>query len=151
MDYQRLNHADLRVMADTTLAIPMLTAAAQGAHRQGPKLAATVKARTAATAAKTKARRAKWAEQAKEDWDASPITLPRLASEVWNAIKGEDWVLTAGTLEDWTRKLWDFDKPLPPSGQLARHRDADRHLARRGARAPRRRSAWSSTCSPTAT
>src|SRR5258708_2355702 len=25
MDYQRMNHADLRVMADTTLAIPMLT------------------------------------------------------------------------------------------------------------------------------
>jgi len=37
--------------------------------------------------------------------------LPRLASEVWNAIQGEDWVLTAGTLEEWALKLWDFDQP----------------------------------------
>ncbi|HET6264799.1 MAG TPA: thiamine pyrophosphate-dependent enzyme [Usitatibacter sp.] len=111
LDYQRMNHADLRVMADTTLAIPMLTQLLKGRIDKDRKLAAKVKARTAATAARTKARRAKWAEQAKEDWDASPITLPRLASEVWNAIKGEDWVLTAGTLEEWTRKLWDFDQP----------------------------------------
>ena len=46
-----------------------------------------------------------------------PITLPRLASEVWSAIKDEDWVLTAGTLENWTRKLWDFDKPYRHPGR----------------------------------
>jgi len=111
LDYQRMNHADLRVMADTTLAIPMLTQLLRQRIENDAKLRERVKARTAEVAAKTKARREKWAEQAKEDWDASPITLPRLASEVWNAIQGEDWVLTAGTLEDWTRKLWDFDKP----------------------------------------
>src|SRR6185503_15000118 len=103
---QRMNHADLRVMADTTLAIPMLTELLKARLEKDSKLRAKVKARTADIAAKTKARRAKWAEQAKEDWDASPITLPRLASEVWEQIKNEDWVLTAGTLEDWTRKLW---------------------------------------------
>ena len=111
LDYQRMNHADLRVMADTTIAIPMLTELLKARVAKDRKVAARVKARVAEISAKTKARRAKWAEQAKQDWDASPITLPRLASEVWNAIKGEDWVLTAGTLEDWTRKLWDFDRP----------------------------------------
>jgi acetolactate synthase-1/2/3 large subunit len=111
LDYQRMNHADLRVMADTTLAIPMLTTLLKARVERDRKLAAKVKARTAATAAKTGARRAKWEQQARQDWDASPITLPRLASEVWSAIKGEDWVLTAGTLEEWTRKLWDFDQP----------------------------------------
>ena len=117
LDYQRMNHADLRVMADTTLAIPMLTALLKTRLAKDAKLRAKVKARCAEVAAKTKARRAKWAEQAKEHWDASPIALPRLASEVWNAIKGEDWVLTAGTLEDWTRKLWDFDKPYRHPGR----------------------------------
>ncbi len=111
LDYQRMNHADLRVMADTTLAIPMLTALMKARIAVDRKLAQRIVERAADVAAKTVARRAKWAEQAKEDWDASPITLPRLASEVWNEIRGEDWVLTAGTLEDWTRKLWDFDKP----------------------------------------
>jgi acetolactate synthase-1/2/3 large subunit len=117
LDYQRMNHADLRVMADTTLAIPMLTALLQSRLAGDAKLRTKVKARTAEVAAKTKARRELWAKQAKEDWDASPITLPRLASEVWSAIQGEDWVLTAGTLEEWTRKLWDFDKPYRHPGR----------------------------------
>jgi acetolactate synthase-1/2/3 large subunit len=36
---------------------------------------------------------------------------------VWSAIRNEDWVLTAGTLEGWTRKLWDFDKPYRHPGR----------------------------------
>ncbi|MGZ5697692.1 MAG: thiamine pyrophosphate-dependent enzyme, partial [Usitatibacter sp.] len=117
MDYQRMNHADLRVMADTTLAIPMLNEMLKARLARDAKYRARAKARTAEVAAKTRARRDKWSAQAKEDWDASPITLPRLAGEVWNAIKGEDWVLTAGTLEEWTRKLWDFDKPYRHAGR----------------------------------
>ncbi|HSS27834.1 MAG TPA: thiamine pyrophosphate-dependent enzyme, partial [Usitatibacter sp.] len=117
LDYQRMNHADLRVMADTTLAIPMLTKLLRERIAKDRKLASTVKARTAAIARKTAARRRQWEAEAREDWDASPITLPRLASEVWKAVRGEDWVLTAGTLEEWTRKLWDFDKPYRHAGR----------------------------------
>ena len=106
MDYQRLHHADIQILADTTLAIPQLTELLKTRVDVGK-----VKARAADVAQKSAARRAKWEKDAKEDWDASPITLPRLASEVWEAIKDEDWVLSAGTLESWTRKLWDFDKP----------------------------------------
>jgi acetolactate synthase-1/2/3 large subunit len=50
------------------------------------------------------------------DWDASPITLPRLASEVWRH-HGEDWVLSAGTLDDWARRIWDFDQPYRHPGK----------------------------------
>jgi acetolactate synthase-1/2/3 large subunit len=117
LDYQRMNHADLRVMADTTLAIPMLTKLLGERLAKDRKLAAAVKARAAETARKTAARRKRWEAEAREGWDDSPITLPRLASEVWKAIRGEDWVLSAGTLEEWTRKLWDFDKPHRHAGR----------------------------------
>jgi thiamine pyrophosphate-dependent acetolactate synthase large subunit-like protein len=117
LDYQRMSHAQLRVMADTTIAIPMLTRLLEARIAKDRKLAARVKARGAAIAARSKARWKKWEEQALENRDASPVTLPRLASEVWNAIRGEDWVLTAGTLEDWTRKLWNFDKPYRHPGR----------------------------------
>ena len=110
MDYQRLAHADLRIIADTTLAIPALTALLKGKVKNAPAR------RKAAEALGAKARKG-WEKEAKEDWDASPITLPRLATEVWNAIKNEDWVLTANTLEDWTRILWDFDKPYRHPGK----------------------------------
>src|SRR5438874_471000 len=33
------------------------------------------------------------------------------------AIKTEDWVLTAGTLDEWARMLWDFDKPYRHPGK----------------------------------
>jgi acetolactate synthase-1/2/3 large subunit len=111
LDYQRLHHADVRILADTTIAIPALAELLEARVANDAKLRARVTARTAGTAEQGKARREKWTRESKTDWDASPITLPRLASEVWEAIKNEDWVLTAGTLEGWTRKLWDFDQP----------------------------------------
>ncbi|HEX9433645.1 MAG TPA: thiamine pyrophosphate-binding protein [Burkholderiales bacterium] len=110
MDYQRLAHADLRIIADTTLAIPALTGLLKGKVKNAPRR------RKAAEALGAKARKG-WEKEAKQDWDASPITLPRLATEIWNAIKDEDWVLTANTLEDWTRILWDFDKPYRHPGK----------------------------------
>jgi acetolactate synthase-1/2/3 large subunit len=110
MDYQRLAHADLRIIADTTLAIPALTKLLKGRVRN------VTQRRKAAEDLGAKARKG-WEKEAKQDWDASPITLPRLATEVWNAIKDEDWVLTANTLEDWTRILWDFDKPYRHPGK----------------------------------
>ncbi len=110
MDYQRLLHADLRILADTTTAIPALTKLCRALLVKNTRLKPTIEKRFTATKKKHEAVRAQWAKEAKEDWNASPITLPRLASEIWEVIKDEDWVLTAGTLEDWTRKLWDFDK-----------------------------------------
>ena len=107
MDYQRLAHADLRILADTTIAIPALTKLLKG----------NVRKRAAWYAELRQKAHAEWADEAKRDWDASPITLPRLATEVWNVIKSEDWVLSAGTLDDWARQIWDFDKPYRHPGK----------------------------------
>ncbi|MBM3820990.1 MAG: thiamine pyrophosphate-binding protein [Acidimicrobiia bacterium] len=117
MDYQRLRHADLQILADTTLAIPALTQMLAGFIARDPALGERAAERMAETAVKSKALRETWAREAKDDWDASPISLPRLASDVWEAIKDEDWVLSAGTLEHWTRKLWDFDRPYRHPGR----------------------------------
>jgi acetolactate synthase-1/2/3 large subunit len=110
MDYQRLAHADLRILADTTISIPALTKLLKA--RVGRK-----EAWSKAVAELREEAHTKWRTEAREDWDASPITLPRLATEVWNAIQKEDWVLTAGTLDDWARQIWDFDKPYRHAGK----------------------------------
>ncbi len=117
MDYQRLLYADQRIAGDTTVAIPQLTKLLKARVRRNGALGKRIAQRSAAIGKKHAALRARWATEAKVDWDASPITLPRLAAEVWAAIRGEDWVLTAGTLEEWTRKLWDFDKPYRHAGK----------------------------------
>jgi len=117
LDYQRLLHARLRVLADTTLAIPALTALLRTRIAAKPALTKLIAEHARKTAERHREARAKWADQAREDWDASPIPVPRLASEVWKVIRNEDWVLTANTLGDWTRKLWDFDKPYRHPGK----------------------------------
>ncbi len=117
MDYQRFLYADQRILADTTVAIPALTALVEQGGRDDGGFAARVAARTASIGREHAAVRARWAAEAEADRDASPIALPRLASEMWEQIQHEDWVLTAGTLEDWARKLWDFDKPYRHAGK----------------------------------
>jgi acetolactate synthase-1/2/3 large subunit len=117
LDYQRLQHAELRILADTTLALPMLTALVKDRLKGDAALRTRVRARAEEIAKQSAAKRARWEKEAREDWDASPIALPRLASEVWEAIRNQDWVLTAGTLEEWTRKLWDFDAPYRHPGR----------------------------------
>ncbi|MBI4200286.1 MAG: thiamine pyrophosphate-binding protein [Chloroflexi bacterium] len=42
-------------------------------------------------------------------WSTRPISTPRLAAEVWEAIKGEDWVLAHGSLSGWEQRLWDVE------------------------------------------
>jgi acetolactate synthase-1/2/3 large subunit len=105
------------MLADTTLAIPALTELMRARMVANTGLKTRVAERARKTAERHRAARAQWANEAREDWDASPIPLPRLAHEVWEAIKGEDWVLTANTLEDWTRMLWDFDQPYRHPGK----------------------------------
>jgi acetolactate synthase-1/2/3 large subunit len=115
-DYCRMQPCTVRALGDTMLGIPALTAICQERIARDGKLAARVAQRRAAVGARHAEVWTKWQEDARTDWDASPITLPRLASEVWDLIKDEDWVLSAGTLKNWTRRIWDFDRPYRHPG-----------------------------------
>jgi acetolactate synthase-1/2/3 large subunit len=117
MDYTRMTNCSLRVLGDTRTAIPELTKLCQKRIGWSAGAAERIARRALDVAARHDALFARWIEEAQADWDASPITLPRLAVELWAAIKDEDWVLTASTLEDWTRRLWDFDRPYRHPGR----------------------------------
>ena len=117
MDYRRMQSCVERVLADTLLAIPMLSQLIRDRSAADPELAGKIAARAATTAERHQALRAGWQAEARKDWDASPLDLARLASEVWDAIEDKDWVLSAGTLRGWARKLWDFDRPYRHPGK----------------------------------
>jgi acetolactate synthase-1/2/3 large subunit len=104
----------LSIVGDSRLALPALRTALGERLRAGADERA---ARRAALAARHDAVRAKWRAEARRDWEAAPMTAARLASEVWEVIKDQDWVLTANTLEDWTRRLWDIDSPARYPGR----------------------------------
>jgi acetolactate synthase-1/2/3 large subunit len=116
MSYARTFHAQQRMTADPVVAIPMLTGLIKERIAKTPGLKEKIAKRTAAIGEMHRKVRAEWRRQAEKDWDKAPMTEQRLALEVWEAIKGEDWVLTAGTIHDWARRLWDFDRPYCHGG-----------------------------------
>ena len=116
-DYNKHHNWDMRILADTTNAIPALTEACLARIKEDSKAAARIEDRKQAIAAKHEAQWTKWQDQVKEHWDQAPMHESRMAHEVWQVIKDEDWVLTAGTLKNWALKTWDFDTPYRHPGR----------------------------------
>jgi acetolactate synthase-1/2/3 large subunit len=107
-----------RITADTTLALPLLLDAVRSRIAdEAPARAAERGARREDLARRHAERRATWRAAAERRWDERPISPPRLAAEVWEVIREHDWVLTAGTADDWARRLWDFDRPYRHPGR----------------------------------
>jgi len=116
-DFQQLVPVDLQILADASVALPVLAARLRQGVQADPTAAARIRSRSDIIAGRHRAARARWQEEARTDWDAAPMTTARLASEIWSVIRDEDWVLSANTLEDWTRKLWTFDRPYRHPGK----------------------------------
>lgn len=117
--FQRYYQADLSILADTKVALPDLLDACRRAASKAPASASTARReeRLEELRARHRSQRETWMKEARQDWDSTPMTPARLCYETWQAIKDKDWVLTANTVEDWARKLWDFDKPYRHAGK----------------------------------
>jgi len=116
MDYCRMQPCSIRALGDTALAVPELTRICRERIADDARLARRIAERKVAIAKRHDQVWAKWQEEARSDWDASPITFSRLALEIWEVIKAEDWVLSANNLKQQVRKLWDFDRPYRHPG-----------------------------------
>src|SRR5262245_64148498 len=42
-------------------------------------------------------------------WSQKPTSTARLAAEIWETIRGQDWVLAHGSLSGWERRLWEVN------------------------------------------
>ena len=116
-DFQQIVPVDLQIIADSSVALPQLVERVRERAGRDSGTQARIGARRESIAKLHDSARKRWSEEAKKDWDASPMTTARLASEIWDVIKTEDWVLTANTLEEWALKLWDFDSPTRHPGK----------------------------------
>jgi len=117
MDYGRTFHAHHRMTADPVIGTTQLVALLQERIGRNADLAGKIAARGAEIGKRHQRLRADWRKEAEKHWNKVPMTVPRLALEVWRAIKDEDWVLSAGTLHGWARKLWNFDRPYRHAGR----------------------------------
>jgi thiamine pyrophosphate-dependent acetolactate synthase large subunit-like protein len=103
----RLLPADIAILGNATQVLRELTRLGQGAmdgalRRRVDERAARAQAIHAAIDARIrKDLKERW-------WEQTPISTARLAWEIWEAIRGEDWVLVHGSLSGWERRLWDM-------------------------------------------
>jgi thiamine pyrophosphate-dependent acetolactate synthase large subunit-like protein len=116
-DYNKHHNWDHRVLGDSAITIPALTAAVRKRIDGDKGLAKQIDERKKAIGERHNRQWDKWQEQAKKEANERPMTESRLAQEMWQVIKDEDWVLTANTLKEWVHKIWNFDKPYRHVGR----------------------------------
>ncbi len=107
-DKQRFFQADLPVGGDAAASLPSLIEAVRRAmsdarRNENPQRAERLRAAWIA-------RRELDLKGAAVGWDSTPISVPRMVMEVYNAIRRYDWALVSGSSfqGNWPQRLWDF-------------------------------------------
>jgi acetolactate synthase I/II/III large subunit len=109
-DYGHYADVDLDIGADSEATLPALIEACK-------KLITADRKRTMAERGKKLAEahqkvRDQVFEDARYGWNASPISLARIAAELWPLVKNEDWsfVSPQGFFGNWPNRLWNMEK-----------------------------------------
>jgi acetolactate synthase-1/2/3 large subunit len=106
-DYERLPAVDVPVLADVGVVLPQLLAACRARLERG-RLDRQRVARRAERLAPLRAELdARYQRATETHWNDRPISLRRLHSEVYNAVKDDDWVLAVGRPVR-TPGIWEF-------------------------------------------
>ncbi len=102
--------ADLLVAADAQATLPALIEEVRKLVTADRRR--LFEERGAATAAAHAERRRRDVRSARHGWDASPVSLARIAAELWPLIKDEDWSFSSpqGFIGGWPGRLWDMKR-----------------------------------------
>jgi len=109
-DFGRYAEVDMAIAADAQATMPALIEACKKLIT--PDRKASIEARGKRLAADWKRNRDRDFDQATAGWDASPVTTARMAAEIWNVIKDEDWSMVSDLtfVSWWPQRLWDMEK-----------------------------------------
>ena len=110
-DFGRLHPVDLRITADTALAVPALADLCARLLADWPARAPELRERQARLEAQHQSLEAQHRDRAARAASETPVAFPFLAQQVWEAVRGHDWVLTDNDLNGWARRLWDITQP----------------------------------------
>jgi acetolactate synthase I/II/III large subunit len=105
--YGRLYPADISILGDGAQALRQLTRRCQEA------ITDAVQKRVAARSARAETLHHTIYDRYQTDlrsrwWAQQPTSTARLAAEVWESIRDEDWILAHGSLSGWERRLWEM-------------------------------------------
>jgi acetolactate synthase I/II/III large subunit len=117
-DYLGLHPVDLAVAAESALALKQIIELGKQTLSSNQKLREKYEDRRERLARIHQEQRMKWMERATQGSPDDPISPPKLALEVWNAIKETPWVLVEGHFAGWARRVWDMTSPDQYVGHL---------------------------------
>ncbi|HKA34185.1 MAG TPA: thiamine pyrophosphate-dependent enzyme [Candidatus Binatia bacterium] len=96
-DFNKLREVDLSIMADTSVFLPELVRRLKAEKESLKKNASAISQRRERWAKLHAEREENLTRELKKKWDEKPISTTRLYTEIAEAVKNEDWVLTNGT------------------------------------------------------
>ena len=116
-DFQRFQPINMPIRGDVQATLPEFTEQLRRAMDAPRKQA--LAARTPECAAAWDEMRKRARDAAAVGWDASPVSTARLAAEIWDVIKAEQWSLVVSDRITWARRLWpatEYHQMLGGSG-----------------------------------
>src|SRR5215475_10361343 len=119
-DFQRFQEIDLVIPADAEPTIAYLSEAVRRLVPADSKAAMVARGERLAASHRQMIKAVK--DEALYGWDASPIATSRLAAELWEAIRNEDWsigAVSSNNRPSWHRRLWDMTKHYHFTGPAA--------------------------------
>jgi acetolactate synthase I/II/III large subunit len=96
-DFNKLREVDLSILADTSVFLPELVRRLKAEKESLKKNQSAITQRRERWAKLHAEREENLARELKSKWDEKPISTTRLYTEIAEAVKNEDWVLTNGT------------------------------------------------------
>ena len=106
--YGKLLPADFHLLGNEVLVLKDLADQCQGSIDAGGRKRASDRAAWAKDVHNSIQQRTQ-TDVKERWWDQTPTSTARLASEIWEAIKEEDWVLVHGSLSGWEKRLWQVE------------------------------------------
>jgi acetolactate synthase-1/2/3 large subunit len=116
-DFQRFTDIDLVIPADAEATLPYLIEAVKHLIPADRKAAMAARGEKLAAAHRQAIKTLK--DDALYAWNASPIATSRLAAELWEAIREEDWSIggiSSNNRPLWPQRLWDMKKHYHHTG-----------------------------------
>jgi acetolactate synthase-1/2/3 large subunit len=111
-DYQRMYPVERSILADTKLALPLLYGRLQEKMTKTmQEISSLVEIRRQEVSSWHKKLRKQWIEIAEKERSETPIASSVLASELWNLLKDEDFIIANGKLSGWVHRIFNFEKP----------------------------------------
>lgn len=111
-EYYAIRETEVSILADSELAIPALKNSIVERIGDSKSIKEKIQKRAQKMGKIHSKQREEWSLAIKETWDEKPIAPSRLAQEIWEVVRDDDWILVNGRLAygGWPHKLWEIDE-----------------------------------------